>query len=109
MIELRKAYVYICDTFAGVLSETDFGYSFVYDEEYLELKNPKAISLTIPLRKEPYISKTLFSFFDGLIPEGWLLNVVSRNWKIDINDRFGLLLVSCKDTIGNVSIEENKI
>ena len=34
MIELRKAYVYICDTFAGVLSETDFGYSFVYDEEY---------------------------------------------------------------------------
>ena len=96
MIELRKAYVYICDT-------------FVYDEEYLKLKNPKAISLTIPLRKEPYISKTLFSFFDGLIPEGWLLNVVSRNWKIDINDRFGLLLVSCKDTIGNVSIEENKI
>ena len=69
----------------------------------------KSISLTIPLRKEPYISKTLFSFFDGLIPEGWLLNVVSRNWKIDINDRFGLLLVSCKDTIGNVSIEENKI
>ena len=78
MIELRKAYVYICDTFAGVLSETDFGYSFVYDEVYLKLKNPKAISLTIPLRKEPYISKTLFSFFDGLIPEGWLLNVVAE-------------------------------
>lgn len=41
MIELRKAYVYICDTFAGVLSETDFGYSFVYDEEYLKLKIQK--------------------------------------------------------------------
>ena len=55
-----------------------------------------------------YTSKTLFPFFDGLIPEGWMLQVVSRNWKINIQDRFGLLIVSCKDCIGNVSIKEVK-
>ena len=53
-------------------------------------------------------NKTLFPFFDGLIPEGWMLQVVSRNWKINIQDRFGLLIVSCKDCIGNVSIKEVK-
>ena len=59
----------------------------------------------MPLTGEEYKSKTLFAFFDGLIPEGWLLNVVSHNWKIDRKDRFGLLLVACKDPIGNVSIK----
>ena len=55
-----------------------------------------------------YLPKTLFSFFDGLIPEGWLLDVITRNWKMDRKDRFGLLLVSCRDAIGNVSIRGEK-
>ena len=63
---------------------------------------------TLPLSEKEYKSKTLFPFFDGLIPEGWMLQVVSRNWKINIQDRFGLLIVSCKDCIGNVSIKEVK-
>lgn len=62
----------------------------------------------MPLQKEEYSSKTLFTFFDGLIPEGWLLNVVSHNWKINSKDRFGILLVACKDSIGNVLIKEAK-
>ena len=41
--------------------------------------------------------------------EGWLLDVVSRNWKIDVRDRFGLLLVACRDAIGNVSVREDRI
>ena len=102
----RTAYVYVRDTFAGTLKETDFGYSFVYDSEYLMQSGVSAVSLTLPIRAEEYTSKTLFSFFDGLIPEGWLLNVVSHNWKIDTRDRFGLLLVACKDPIGNVCIKE---
>ena len=104
----RTAYVYIRDTFAGTLKEEDFGYSFIYDEHYLESPKPTAVSLTLPLQREKYTSKTLFSFFDGLIPEGWLLNIVSHNWKIDQNDRFGLLLVACKDPIGNVRIRGTK-
>ena len=102
----RTAYVYVKNTFAGTLKETDSGYSFIYDEEYIGGADSTAVSLTLPMQKEEYTSKTLFSFFDGLIPEGWLLNVVTDNWKIDRKDRFGLLLVSCKDPIGNVSVKE---
>ena len=104
MDAFRVAYVYVRNHFAGTLSETDDGYCFSYDPAYLQFPHPSPVSLTLPLTEESYHSKTLFSFFDGLIPEGWLLSVVSRNWKIDKKDRFGLLLVACRDGIGNVTI-----
>ena len=109
MDAFRTAYVYVRGIFAGALCETDEGYSFSYDEQYLSRKDASAVSLTLPLSDKTYTSKILFPFFDGLIPEGWLLGVVSRNWKIDVKDRFGLLLVACKDGIGNVSIREERI
>ena len=109
METFRTAFVYVRGVFAGTLAETDFGYTFSYDKDYLKSDHATAVSLTLPLSDTPYISRTLFSFFDGLIPEGWLLNVVSRNWKIDTKDRFGLLLVACKDAIGNVRITEEKL
>lgn len=105
----RKAYVYVRDTYAGVLSEADSGYTFSYDRAYMLRADATAVSLTLPLREETYSSSTLFSFFDGLIPEGWLLNVISRNWKLLPTDRFGLLLKACKDPIGNVSIMEARV
>ena len=109
MDAFRTAYVYVRNVFAGELCETDEGYSFSYDEQYLDSENASAVSLTMPLSSTVYTSKTLFPFFDGLIPEGWLLDVVSRSWKINSNDRFGLLLAACKDGIGNVSIKEERI
>lgn len=104
----RKAFVYVQGVFAGILEENDSGYSFCYDKEYLAGEKPVAVSLTLPLSAEIYESSVLFSFFDGLIPEGWLLNVVSKNWKIDRRDRFGLLLAVCKDSIGDVSIRDER-
>ena len=100
----RHAYVYIRNMYAGILSETDDGYTFSYDNEYIHKNNAAAVSLTLPISEEKYSSKILFPFFDGLIPEGWLLNVTSRNWKIDRDDRFGLLLAACRDCIGDVYI-----
>ena len=100
---LRKGDVYVCGVPAGQIMETDEGYTFVYNEEYLA-QSGAAVSLTLPADKKEYSSATLFSFFDGLIPEGWLLDVASRNWKINPADRFGLLLAVCRDPIGNVSI-----
>lgn len=102
--EYRKGNVYIQNNFAGIISETDEGYTFSYDAKYLKKEDAVAVSLTMPLQEEEYRSTILFPFFDGLIPEGWLLGVVSRNWKINQNDRFGLLLVACKDCIGDVCI-----
>ena len=75
----RKGKVYFKDVFCGEISETDDGFAFVYDEKWLSNPLAKPISLTLPLQKEPYISKTMFSFFDGLIPEGWLMSIAEKN------------------------------
>ena len=101
----RAGIVFVQNMRAGLITETDTGYDFYYENEYLEKEDSLAVSLTLPLSREIYKSNTLFPFFDGLIPEGWLLNVVERNWKIDGRDRFGLLLVTCADCIGDVRIE----
>ena len=58
----------------------------------------------MPLRTDPYLDKVLFSFFDGLIPEGWLLDIAEKSWKIDLRDRMSLLLACCRDCIGAVSV-----
>ena len=93
------------DQLAGILSETDEGYQFAYQPGYVEA-GAEAVSLTLPLSSKPYISRVMFPFFDGLIPEGWLLDIAERNWKLDKRDRMGLLLACCKDCIGAVSIIE---
>ena len=62
------------------------------------------MSLTLPLSDEPYHETVLFPFFDGLIPEGWLLNIAESSWKINQRDRMSLLLACCKDCIGAVSV-----
>lgn len=109
MSEYRKGYVYIQNNYAGVIEETEDGYAFSYHPDYLRLPEAVAASLTLPLRAEPYETSILFPFFDGLIPEGWLLDVVSHNWKINPNDRFGLLLLACKDCIGDVCIRNEVV
>ena len=108
MNEYRKGHIFVQGQYAGLLEETDEGYTFGYDAEYLKNENALAVSLTLPLQKEKYESTVLFPFFDGLIQEGWLLNVVSHNWKIDKNDRFGLLLSACRDCIGDVWVKEER-
>ena len=101
---MRKAKVYYQDSWAGILTEDGEGYHFQYNADYLE-KGGEPISLTLPLQMEPYHSNILFPFFDGLIPEGWILDIVEKNWKVSEKDRMGILLVACKDCIGAVSIE----
>jgi serine/threonine-protein kinase HipA len=100
----RKAEILAGDRAAGLLSEDEEGYAFVYYSEYLESGNAMAVSLTLPLTEETYKSRTMFPFFDGLIPEGWLLDITTDIWKIDVRDRMGLLLACCRDCIGAVSV-----
>lgn len=104
---MKQAKVLVGNVFAGVLTEDDMGYEFQYNPEYLASDNAIAVSLTLPLTEKPYKSNVLFPFFDGLIPEGWLLDIAEQSWKISARDRFSLLLACCKDCIGNVSIIHN--
>jgi serine/threonine-protein kinase HipA len=102
----RKGSVFFRDVIAGSITETENGYCFTYDKSYLALPSAHPVSVTFPLQSEPFDSTTLHPFFDGLIPEGWILSIVVKNWKINSRDRMGLLLAACKDCIGAVSIEE---
>lgn len=102
---MRKANVLYGEKLAGILTETDEGeYIFQYDKDFLDAEKSEPISLTMKLRQEPYVSDRLFAFFEGLIPEGWLLDIAAKNWKLNPNDRMGLLLACCGNCIGAVSI-----
>lgn len=101
---MKRAMVYVHDRLAGRLTEDESGFTFEYDAAYLDSGAAEAVSLTLPLRREPYKATVLFPFFDGLIPEGWLLGIAERSWKISRLDRMSLLLACCKDCIGAVSV-----
>lgn len=104
---LRKAQVFYNNEFAGHLIETPEGYTFQYDFEFLKKDTP--ISISLPPREEPYKSKELFSFFKGLLPEGWYLNIVSVTQKIDSKDSLGLLIGTAGvDTIGAVTVRKEE-
>jgi serine/threonine-protein kinase HipA len=102
---MRQAIVKYNNIQAGVLKELESGvYEFIYDEQYIQEYPDNFISFNMPVTSRPYHSRRLFPFFEGLIPEGWLLNIASESWKINPNDRMGLLLACCQNTIGAVSI-----
>lgn len=101
---MKKAVVLMHEQTAGWLIQDEQGFHFTYDKIYVESSNAMPVSLTLPLQKNSFHSAVLFPFFDGLIPEGWLLDIAEKNWKLDPRDRMGLLLACCKDCIGAVSI-----
>lgn len=102
---MRRADIYYNEVLAGLLTETDEGeYIFQYNAVYIESQPNQFLTFTMPVRKEPYVGQMLFPFFEGLIPEGWLLNIATKNWKLNPNDRMGLLLACCQNCIGAVSV-----
>ncbi len=103
---MRGGRVYYKDHLAGTIIETNDGdYVFQYDANYVREHPNEFITFTMPVTTNPYTENRLFAFFDGLIPEGWLLDIASENWKINPNDRMGLLLACCQNCIGAVSVE----
>ncbi len=102
---MRRAKIYYNDVVAGILSETDDGeYTFEYNDDYIKIYADKPITLTMPVSDKLFKDNRLFAFFEGLIPEGWLLDIATKNWKINPNDRMGLLLACCSNCIGAVSV-----
>ncbi|TKC58557.1 phosphatidylinositol kinase [Pedobacter hiemivivus] len=103
---MRKGLVWYNNKLAGELTETDEGeYEFEYDESYILAYPDQFITFSLLVRKEKYVSNRLFPFFEGLIPEGWLLDIATKNWKLNPNDRMGLVLACCGNCIGAVSVE----
>jgi serine/threonine-protein kinase HipA len=101
---MKKGIVYKKDKLSGIVWEDENGYHFQYEKSYLQNPVYGPVSRTLPLRLEEFTDKNMLPFFDGLIPEGWLLQIAIDNWKLNPRDRMTLLLTLCKDCIGDVSI-----
>ncbi len=103
---MRQAAIFYKDTEAGLLTETDEGiFVFQYLDSYIKAYSSQFITFNMPVREKPYTDKRLFSFFEGLIPEGWLLDIALKSWKINTNDRMALLMACCRNCIGAVSVK----
>ena len=102
---MRRAYVRLDGKAVGMIEELEQGGSrFSYDEAWLKTEGALPVSLTLPLRAEPYVSKGVHPFFENLLPEGWLLEVSTTKLKLSKDDIFGLLLAACRDCVGAVEI-----
>jgi len=104
----EHALVFYGDKEAGELIKKPAGFEFSYNPEYLRNPDAMPISLAMPLTETPYESPALFPFFDGMLPEGWLLELTCTSAKIDKGDKFRLLLYTGKDPTGAISIRPAK-
>lgn len=103
---VKEANIFYNGIFAGLLTKTGRGYRFVYNPAYLNRSDRRPVSITLPLRAEPYESDLLFPPFINMLSEGSNKRVQSRLLKIDEKDYFGLLLATAGgDSIGPVTIE----
>ena len=102
---MRKAIVAVHGKRAGILVENDDKtYSFIYDDGYFG----EPVSLTMPLDKKVYEFDAFPPFFDGLLPEGFELEALLKNYKIDRHDYFEQLVTVGADLVGAVTVEKIK-
>ncbi len=104
---MRQAIIKYGEINAGLLQETDHGsFLFSYYPDYIINHPDKFVTFQMPVTEQTYSSLRLFPFFDGLIPEGWLLKIAVDTWRINRNDRMGLLLAVGRNCIGAVSVHQ---
>lgn len=104
---MRQCEILVNRLRAGVLTETDDRtFIFQYDLEYLTGDNNGEVSLTLPLRQEPYVSPYLFPCFANMLSEGANREIQAKYLGIDADDDFGIMLATCHtDTIGAVTVK----
>ena len=100
---MKRAKVFVNGILAGELQEIERGknYCFIYLDTY---QGP-SVSLTMPLNKKIYHYDRFPPFFEGLLPEGIMLEGLLRQTKLDRNDLIGQLITVGADLVGNVTVE----
>ena len=88
----------------GTLARTEGEISFRYLENYLTSPAAAPLSLSLPLRTEPYAEAELTPYFRGLLPEGAALENLCRSLGIPQNDYFAMLATCGLDCLGDVII-----
>lgn len=96
--------VYLHDARAGVFERLDGArLRFTYDREWLETATTP-ISLSLPLREEPYSDPECRPFFTGLLPEGEFLRSIARTFHISADNPFTVLQEIGGECAGAVSL-----
>jgi serine/threonine-protein kinase HipA len=99
---MRKANILIHGIKAASLLELDKNlYEVIYEETY----QGQPISLTLPLKNRTFSFKGFPPFFEGLLPEGAMLESLLRTRKIDRDDLFSQLIAVGLDLVGSVTVE----
>lgn len=101
---MRKANVFMNGVQAGVLEERERGkeYIFRYSDTYQGIP----VSLTMPVERREIKFDRFPAFFEGVLPEGIMLDGLLRQRKIDKDDYFSQLLAVGKDLVGAITVEE---
>ncbi len=101
---MRSAEVSMHGIPAGILEEIESGkkYRFLYFEKYIG----PSIALTMPVDEKEFVFNRFPPFFDGLLPEGLLLEGLLRQRKIDKFDYFSQLIAVGNDLVGAVTVQE---
>ena len=100
---MRRAEVYQQTTRAGALEELDGGrWRFTYADGY----SGEPVSLTMPVAQAVHEFDRFPPAFEGLLPEGMLLEAMLRRYKLDRTDLFGQLIVAGQDLVGSLTVQE---
>src|ERR1700674_4749133 len=78
-------------------------FCFQYDPLWLE-QSRIPLSLSLPLRQEPYLDDESHAFFANLLPEQKMREVIARNLRLSLHNDFGLLERIGGDCAGAVSL-----
>lgn len=78
-------------------------FCFQYDKEWLE-RSRVPLSLSLPLRVDPYSDDESHPFFANLLPEEKIRAVIARNLGVSLNNDYGLLERIGGDCAGAVSL-----
>ncbi len=100
----RTLDVYLREEKAGQLVQTtDGGLKFTYDAGYLSKKNP-TVSVSMPLREEPYSDATVRPFFSGLLPDERARKRLAAALGVSQENAFGLLEIIGGECAGALSL-----
>ena len=80
---------------------------FSYSKEYISEKDPRAVSVSLPIQDESFSPERTKVFFDGLLPEGFMRNSIAASMHLDENDYLSILYILGKECIGAIRIDES--
>lgn len=98
--------VYMNNQMVGTLSQISSGsLRFIYSQEWLQAKGSRPLSLSMPLREQPYSGDRVYNFFDNLLPDNESLRTrIQRRFSIPTSNCFDLLSYIGADCVGALQL-----